>query len=257
MALALIPAAPAAAETAADYPAIATGLAIPASAARVDRSFGAQAIGQRRSVLVDAASATLYMMEGGRIVDSMKVIVGKPEAATPELRTTMTYATLNPYWHVPADLARTVIAANVLKFGTGFLEYRGYQVVSSFGPDAREIDPSEVDWKAVEEGRESVYVRQLPGPDNSMGQMKFSLAAGNGIYLHDTPKKELFEQDDRSLSAGCVRLEDAPRLARWLLGSDPLTAAASPEQHIALPRSVPVVITYLDPSAQSQLALLR
>ncbi|MDQ3245780.1 MAG: L,D-transpeptidase family protein, partial [Pseudomonadota bacterium] len=150
-----------------------------------------------------------------------------------------------------------VIAANVLKYGAGFLEHRGYQVVSRFGPDAQVIDPSEIDWKAVKEGSETVYVRQLPGPDNSMGQMKFSLAAGNGIYLHDTPKKELFEQEDRSLSAGCVRLEDAPRLARWLLGSDPLAAAAAPEQHVALPRSVPVVITYLDSSAQSQLAMLR
>lgn len=257
MALALIPAAPAAAETATEYTAIATGLAIPASAARVDGRLGAQAIGQRRSVLVDAASATLYMMEAGRIVDSMKVIVGKPEAATPELRTTLSYATLNPYWHVPANLARTIVAPNVLKYGAGYLQDRGYQVLSSFGPDAREIDPGEIDWKAVQAGTVPVFVRQLPGPGNSMGKMKFNLANSDGIYLHDTPKKELFAQDNRSLSAGCVRLEDAPRLARWLLGSDPQVQGMAPEQHVALPRSVPVVITYLDTSAQSQLALLR
>ena len=53
-----------------------------------------------------------------------------------------------------------------------------------------------------------------------MGQLKFNLANADGIYLHDTPKKELFAQDQRNLSNGCVRLEDAPRFARWLLGNE-------------------------------------
>ena len=55
-----------------------------------------------------------------------------------------------------------------------------------------------------------------PGPAKSRGEMKFSLAAGGQIYLHDTPRKELFEEEDRSLSAGCVRLEDAERFARGM-----------------------------------------
>ena len=210
-----------------------------------------------RSVLIDAASATLYMMEQGRIVDSMKVIVGKPDHATPELKTSLTYATFNPYWHVPADIARTLTAPNVLKQGTHYLAERGYEVVSSFGPDARVLDPKTVDWQAVADGRATVLVRQRPGPANSMGRMKFSLAAGDGIYLHDTPKKELFEQDNRNLSAGCVRLEDAARLARWLLGGSAPVEGSAPEQHVALRSYVPVTITYLDPKAQMQLAALR
>jgi len=114
-----------------------------------------------------------------------------------------------------------------------------------------------VDWQAVADGREQVFVRQRPGPANSMGHIKFELAASDEIYLHDTPRKELFEQDDRSLSAGCVRLEDAPRLARWLLGGSVPLAADEPEEHIAVPGYVPVTITYLDPAAQSMLASLR
>mgnify|MGYP003291416231 CR=1 FL=1 len=81
-----------------------------------------------------------------------------------------------------------------------------------------------------------------------MGSLKFPFPNPEDIYLHDTPKKELFASDERAVSNGCVRLEDAPRLARWLLGRDPSAIAASsaPEQHVALPRAVPIYITYLD-----------
>lgn len=255
-ALAVLPAAPGAAADRSAFPALATGMAVSPESNRA-RTLRVPAARVNRAVLIDAASATLHMMEGGRIVDSMKVIVGKPSAATPELRTTLTYATLNPYWHVPTDLARTLTAPNVLKYGTSYLTDRGYEVLSSFGPGGRVIDPEDVDWKAVAAGRAAAYVRQKPGPANSMGEMKFSLAAGGDIYLHDTPRKELFQEDDRSLSAGCVRLEDAERFARWLLGPNAPLEASAPEQHIALRRQVPVVITYLDSSAQMQLAGLR
>ena len=238
------------------YPAIATGLAIPGEASAA-RPLSPSPAARGRSVLIDAASATLYMLEGERIVDSMKVIVGKPSAATPELKTTLTYATFNPYWHVPADLTRTLTAPNVLKYGTSYLTERGYEVLSSFRDDAEVIDPETVDWQAVADGRERVYVRQRPGPANSMGQMKFSLADSREIYLHDTPKKELFQSDDRDLSAGCVRLEDAERFATWLLGGNAPVEASAPEQHVPLRRQVPIVITYLDSQAQMQLAALR
>ena len=105
-------------------------------------------------------------------------------------------------------------------------------------------------------GKATVLVRQLPGPANSLGHFKFDLPHGDGIYLHDTPKKELFAQDERNLSHGCVRLEDAPRLARWLLGQDP-PAASAPEENVLLPHPVPITISYLDAHSQMQLALLR
>jgi murein L,D-transpeptidase YcbB/YkuD len=208
-----------------------------------------------RYVLVDAASARLYMIEDGRVRDSMKVIVGKPETPTPALDSVINYETLNPYWHVTGDLAKTLIAPRVLQDGDAYLSQRGYEVVSKWGPDAQVLSPDTVDWKAVAAGQAQVYVRQRPGPANSLGHYKFDLPDGDGIYLHDTPKKELFAQDDRSLSHGCVRLEDAARLARWLLGNDPPTASV-PEQHVALPQPVPITISYLDARAQMKLAAL-
>ena len=222
----------------------------------VDSLPGIQIPARGRSVLVDAASARLYMLEDGRVRDSMKVIVGKPETPTPSLKSVIHYETLNPYWHVTEDLARTLIAPRVLQDGKEYLTTRGYEVVSAFGPNAQVLSPESVDWKAVADGKTQVLVRQRPGPANSLGQVKFDLPDGDGIYLHDTPKKELFAQDARNLSHGCVRLEDAQRLARWMLGKEP-PVASNPEEHILLPRPVPITISYLDSRAQMQLALLQ
>ena len=225
-------------------------MAIPAD-------FGSPVYPKRgRYLLVDAASARLFMVEDGQVVDSMRVIVGKPEAQTPTIASKIYYATLNPYWNVPADLARKIIAPRVLKDGVGYLRERGYQVLASFEDGAPEISPDEVDWEAVAAGRVKVKVRQLPGPGNSMGQVKFGFPNSHSIFLHDTPKKELFASDERAVSNGCVRLEDAPKLARWLLGQDPeMVAAGIPEQHVALPRAVPIYITYLDRQPAPELAL--
>lgn len=252
--LSAVPVAASAAEVNGAYPAIATGMAIPAEARA---AIGGEIPLRGRFVLVDAASARMYMIEDGRVQDSMRVIVGKPTAATPALRSTLNFAILNPYWNVPTDLAQTIIAPRVLAEGTAYLRDRDYEVLSGYGPDAQAVPPESVDWEAVAAGRATVYMRQLPGPGNSMGKMKFPIARGNGIFLHDTPKKDLFAEAARNLSNGCVRLEDAPRFARWLLGREPALVSAAPEQQVPLPRSVPIAVTYLDERAQMQLAALR
>ncbi len=234
--------------------AIAAGLAIPVGPPAEYRP-AIPAGG--RFVLVDAASARLFMIEDGEVVDSMRVIVGKPGAATPVLRGTLHYATLNPYWNVPPDLARTIIAPKVLKEGPAYLSRRGYEVVSAFTGAPRVLDPAEVDWAAVAKGQAKVYVRQLPGPANSMGRMKFGFDNEDGIFLHDTPGKDLFNKVERNLSNGCVRLEDAHRFASWLLGRDADVPPQEPEKHVLLPRPVPIMIAYLDGGAPMQLAAAR
>jgi murein L,D-transpeptidase YcbB/YkuD len=199
---------------------------------------------QKRYVMVDAASARLYMIDDGQITDSMKVVVGKPSAQTPMLASTIYYATLNPYWHVTDELVRDLIAKNVLDQGLGYLKSHGYQVFSGYGDDAVQLDPAKIDWHAVAGGAQKVEVRQLPGPANSMGEMKFGFPNRQDIYLHDTPKKELFSQDDRDISHGCIRLEDAKRLASWMLNGN-VPDGDQPEEHVSLPTPVPIYITYL------------
>ncbi|MBA3730036.1 MAG: L,D-transpeptidase family protein [Sphingomonas sp.] len=199
-----------------------------------------------RFLVIDVPSARLTMYENGSPVDSMKVIVGMPAYPTPMIASMIHYTTFNPYWHVPDHLVRKTVAPNVIKQGAAYLKARGYEVVSEWSNSAAIIPASDVDWKGVVAGTAEVKVRQLPGGANSMGKMKFPFANGEGIYLHDTPNKELFAKSQRDLSNGCIRVEDAPRLARWLFRQEPaaLTSKA-PEQHVQLGSGVPVFVTYL------------
>ncbi|MFL6788920.1 MAG: L,D-transpeptidase family protein [Sphingomicrobium sp.] len=198
-------------------------------------------------VLVDAATARLWMYEDGQPVDSMKVIVGdkaKLGLPTPMIASVIWYATFNPYWHVPDHLVKKTLAKHVIEDGEGYLKKNGYEIVSDW--NATEILPaSSVDWKAAAAGTIHVKIRQLPGPTNSMGKLKFNFANPEGIYLHDTPNKALFAQSNRALSNGCIRLEDAKRLGHWLMGQEPVAPSSAAEQHVTLPAGIPVYVTYL------------
>jgi murein L,D-transpeptidase YcbB/YkuD len=201
--------------------------------------------GKHRYVVVNAAQQRLYMFENGRIVDSMVVVVGKPKYPTPMMTAYIRFASLNPYWFVPPDLAAERIAPNVLKQGLRYLDNLGYQVLSDWDEDPTIIDPRTIDWKAVADGKVEVRIRQLPGPHNSMGRMKFMFPNEAGVYLHDNPERELFTEASRLYSGGCVRLENAARLGRWLFGHDLDWETAGTEQRVPIPSFVPVYITYL------------
>ena len=198
-----------------------------------------------RFIMVDVAAAQLLMVENGQIQDSMKVIVGKPVSQTPLVASTIHYATFNPYWHVPPDMVRRNIAANAQRMGASYFRDRGYEVVSGYTDDATVLPLDQIDWKSVGAGQTQAWVRQLPGSRNEMGRIKFQFPNEAGIYLHDTPHKELFAKTQRTLSGGCIRLEDAPRLGRWLLGREPIAPSSEPEAHVPLPAGVPVYVTYL------------
>ena len=212
--------------------------------------------GSGRYVLVATASAQLWMYEAGRVVDTMRVVVGKPETETPSYAGYIRHAIVNPYWNVPADLIRKTIAPRVLEQGAAYLRRQGYEVLSGWSDDAEIIDPATIDWRAVQRGDVELRVRQLPGAGNAMGQVKFEFPNRFGVYLHDTPDRDLLSEEARYFSSGCVRLEDAERLGRWLLGRDPSTDSSDPEQHVLLPSAVPVYVTYLTARAdQERIAL--
>jgi murein L,D-transpeptidase YcbB/YkuD len=199
-----------------------------------------------RAILVDAANAQLMMLEDGQVVDTMKTVVGKKDAATPLIASTIYYVTFNPYWHIPQDVARRKVAPVVLKRGISYLKAARYETVSAFGYDKEEpIDPKTVDWKAVAAGTAEVHIRQLNGPNNMMGKMKFGFVNDYGIFLHDTPHKDFFAKARRNLSLGCIRLEHPERLAQWLLGREPTPPSDGSEQLVQLDQGVPVFVTYL------------
>jgi murein L,D-transpeptidase YcbB/YkuD len=201
--------------------------------------------GKQRYVLVNAAQQRLYMYDNGKPVDSMVVVVGKPKWPTPMLAAYIRYAALNPYWYVPADLAGEDVGQYVVKFGVKYLDDYGYQIVDDWTPNPSIIDPKTVDWKGVVDGKVDVLIRQKPGPKNFMGRMKFMFPNKFGVYLHDNPRRELFLKSARYFSGGCVRLEDAARLGRWLFGRDLDWQAAGTEEAVPLAQPVPVYITYM------------
>jgi len=201
--------------------------------------------GRSRYVVVNPVAQRLYMYENGAVVDSMRVVAGKPEQPTPMMTAFIRFAVLNPYWNAPPDITAKRLAPNVLKQGTGYLRAKGYQVMSDWNDNARVMDPGKVDWRAVVAGHTQVRLRQKPGPANSMGEMKFMFPNKEGIWLHDTPSRDPLEESARLVSAGCVRLEDASRLARWLFGRPVKAKGSAPEQQVPLPAPVPLYITYL------------
>ena len=202
-----------------------------------------------RYLLVDVGAAKLFLYENGRPIDSMKVIVGKAETATPMMAAQMRYASVNPYWNVPPEMVISLIAPNVLKQGMTYLKDRRYEVLADWSDEAPAIDPTTVDWQAVASGAKVIRVRQLPGGGNSMGQVKFMMPNDFGIYLHDTPNKALFAAEDRWISNGCVRVEDAQRLASWLMGGLPQAPDPDRPLRVDMPEPVPVYITYLTAAA--------
>ncbi len=197
-----------------------------------------------RHVLIDAASARLWMYDGGRVVDSMKVVVGKRETPTPMMAGFLRHAIVNPYWNLPDDLMPSRVTDHVLREGPRYVAANRFQILPSWDDAAPVLDPRKVNWQAVAAGAQTIRARQLPGPGNFMGKVKFMFPNPQGIYLHDTPERADFAKDARQISNGCVRLEDAARLARWL-GTPLPRNLKSPEQRIELPEVVPVYLTYL------------
>ena len=214
-------------------------------AANLERARRIPADPGKRFILVDAAGARLWLFEHGRAVDTMRTIVGKPGMETPEMAGLIRFAVLNPYWNVPPDLIRHNVAKRAVREGVGTIRRQRLQVLTDWTPRARILNPASVNWAAVASGREIVRVRQLPGAGNAMGGVKFMLPNRLGIYLHDTPDKSSFGRPDRRLSSGCVRVEDARRLSRWLFRGAGVTNSGAAEQRVDLPEPVPVYLTYL------------
>ena len=211
-----------------------------------------------RYVVVDSGSAQAFLFDRDRMADSMRVVVGSPKTKTPMMAVLMRNAKANPYWNVPPELVRSLTAKRIQEQGLSYLKSFHYEVLSDWGQNARPIDPKTVNWKGIASGKvaPTVRVRQLPGPWNSMRAMKFEMPNDYGIYLHDTPHTELFAQDDRWLSNGCVRLQDYRRFAGWVFGRVPQPSSPL-EERFDLPRPVPIYLTYLTVAASPNGVLFR
>ena len=135
-----------------------------------------------RRIEVNLADFSLAVLEGDRVIHQARVIVGKPETPTPIFSNIMRYVLINPSWQVPNSIIKKEMMSKL-----GALSRRGYEVKTVGG---------------------RLTVRQLPGDDNALGRFAFMFPNDHAIYLHDTPSKELFDEEIRAFSHGCIRVED-------------------------------------------------
>ena len=204
----------------------------------------------RRFILVNTAAARLSLYDGGRLAGAMAVIVGSPREPTPQLAGIVRYAVFNPSWDIPPDLVRNVYAPRIRADRSVLTQMRLEPWTGYLVSDHR-LDPAQVNWDFVAAGLTPIGLKQRPGPWNEMGAVKFMLPNTLGIYLHDTPNKALFQRASRTLSAGCVRVEDYRRLARWLFERSDLDLSdTSTDRQSDLRRPAPVYLVYLTRYAQ-------
>ena len=200
-------------------------------------------------VEVNIASQDLTLFQNNAPDLTMRVVVGDVKHQTPAMVTRVATLTVNPSWTVPASIARKEILPK-LKRDPNYLANNNIRLLDPQPGDTpdQEMDGAAIDWKQM--GSTFPFVlRQRPGPDNALGQLKFNLQDQDAIYMHDTPQKTFFKRSYRALSHGCIRLEHPMDLADRLLsphwqGKLPELLADTKTTTVGLAHSIPVYIYY-------------
>ncbi|MDJ0780436.1 MAG: L,D-transpeptidase family protein [Desulfosarcinaceae bacterium] len=173
-----------------------------------------------RLLRVNIPAFQLEALSDGQVVQSMRVVVGRPKRPTPVLSGKITYLELNPYWHIPPRIARKDLLPKI-QADPAYLLQQGIRVFSDWTAQARELDPQEIDWARLTVHRFPFKLRQDPVASNALGRVKFMFPNKHSIYLHDTPAKGLFAKQRRSFSSGCVRVAEPEVLTALLLSDRP------------------------------------
>lgn len=204
-------------------------------------------------VNVPAFELALYDREQGPI-DRMAVIVGRRDWPTPVFADEVRFIVLNPYWNVPQSIAKSELLPKVRR-DPSFLTREGYELLDARGQPV-ELDPNE----PPRLSHRTHFLRQLPGPGNALGRMKFLFPNPFDVYLHDTPTRHLFARAERAFSHGCVRVEHPQRLAEFLVQDDPqwsmaraerLLESGLPDRWMRLADAVPIYIVYFTASVDA------
>lgn len=206
---------------------------------------------QNAGIVVNLPEFVLRAYEGTgndrHEVFQMEVVDGQSKEAehhTPIIADHMKYLIFRPYWNLPVDIAKKDLLPHIEK-DPKYLDEKNYETVDSKG------NPEPASDDAIANGK--VLVRQKPGVTNALGLVKFMFPNQFDVYLHDTNEKALFSKTRRDFSHGCVRLQDPPKLATWLLRDSPKWDAdavntamqTGDDNHtVPLPKPLPIVVFY-------------
>ena len=198
---------------------------------------------QGRFVVVDIAGYQVSYYKDGKPVWRSRVQVGKPYRSTPVFKSAITYLTLNPTWTVPPTILKNDILPKLRK-NPGYLAANRLRVLDGQG---RELAPSSVDWVDPR----GIVLRQDAGPGNSLGRLVIRFPNDYAVYMHDTPHQELFANQQRTYSSGCIRVEHPRELAELLLDDPAWDRAAIDRaidtlktQTVMLREPVPLLLAY-------------
>ena len=173
----------------------------------------------KQAIIVNIPAFRLYYWKNGSSKLTMRVIVGKgkPDWQTPTFTTDLDYMVLNPNWNVPNTIVSEEMAPKAHRWPK-FFQDNGYKVMDEAD---NEIDPSGVNWGQYSKSNPAPYrVVQARGGDGSLGVVKFIFPNQYGVALHDTSSKQLFKEEFRAYSHGCVRVEKPRELGAALLGKN-------------------------------------
>ena len=188
--------------------------------------------------------------ENFKITLTMNVVVGKAyDHDTPVFRDTMEYVVFRPYWNVPYSIAKAEMLPRIAR-DPNYLATKGFQVVDSRQQVVTSGAVTDDVLAQLRAGK--LFIRQNPGPKNSLGLVKFIFPNNYNIYMHDTPEQEFFSRTRRDFSHGCIRLERPADLAVWVLRDNPgwdmtrIRAAMNggSNQQVNLTHPIPVLIVY-------------
>ncbi|MFO1033027.1 MAG: L,D-transpeptidase family protein [Hyphomicrobiales bacterium] len=190
---------------------------IEANIARMD--VYSQNLGDRY-VIVNIPAQQIQTVQGARVYSQHNAIVGRISRPSPVVMTSLSDINFNPYWNAPVSIVEKDIIPKILN-GTNVITDMNIKVFKGYG--GPEIDPSTVDWRSATP--DDYYFRQEPGPENAMATAKINFPSPFGIYMHDTPEKQLFKNSPRFFSSGCVRVENMSLMVQWVLnGQDGIGA---------------------------------
>lgn len=201
-----------------------------------------------KHIRVNIAGFNVATWKDGTLVRTHLAIVGKTYRKTPVFSDEIEYIIFNPWWEVPNSIAR-VDKLPLFRQDPALVDNMGFQVIDRNG---EVLNNSSIDWNAVRPGTFPYRLRQKPGPQNALGEVKIMFPNIHNVYLHDTPTRGLFSNRQRAFSSGCMRTQDPLDLAAWLLEETPdwnknridATIAGGMETRINLARRVPVHVLY-------------
>jgi L,D-transpeptidase YcbB len=168
-----------------------------------------------RFVVANIPAAQIEAIENGVAVTRHIAVAGKPDRPSPDINSKIIQINFNPFWTVPVSIVRKDLIPKM----QAEPDYLTKNHIRIFDAKNNEQPPSQIDWYSTE--AVNYKFKQDAGNFNSLGSIRINFPSQYGVYMHDTPAKNLFGEDFRFASSGCMRVQNVRELVYWILQESP------------------------------------